>query len=209
MGFESRCQSRQSAARVQVVTHRPTKMAIGLIIFYWVLLIVMGAGIIGAFVPAFPGIGLIVAAIAVWGVIAGFSKAVYVALGIAIAIFVITTAIDYLAGYLGAKKVGASNWGQIGAVIGMILGLLGLLPALPVGGPIFGLLFGSMIGAFVGEMLHRRDLALPARCKLGAKVSLAIVVSSLLGNVIAGVLSMIATVVFLVATWPTVMSAAL
>ena len=73
-------------------------MAIGLIILYWVLLIVMGAGIIGAFVPAFPGIGLIVAAIAVWGVIADFSKAVYVALGVAIAIFVITTAIDYLAG---------------------------------------------------------------------------------------------------------------
>lgn len=181
-------------------------MTIGLIIVYWVLLIVMAAGIIGAFIPAFPGIGLIVAAIAVWGAIAGFSKAVYIALGIAIAIFAITTAIDYLAGYIGAKKVGASNWGQIGAVVGMFLGLLGLLPALPVGGPIFGLLLGSMLGAFVGEMLHRRDLALAERCKLGAKVSLAIIVSSLLGNVIAGVLSMIAAVVFLVATWPTVMS---
>lgn len=180
-------------------------MAIGLIILYWVLLIVMVAGIIGAFVPAFPGIGLIVAAIAVWGAIAGFTKAVYVALGVAIAIFAITTAIDYLAGYIGAKKVGASKWGQIGAVIGMLLGLLGLLPALPIGGPILGLLVGSMLGAFVGEMLHRRDLALLARCQLGAKVSLAIVVSSLLGNVIAGILSMIATVVFLIATWPTVM----
>lgn len=184
-------------------------MAIGLIILYWVLLVVMAAGIIGAFVPAFPGIGLIVAAIAIWGAIAGFSKAVLVALGIAVAIFAVTTAIDYLAGYLGAKKVGASNWGQIGAVIGMILGLLGLLPALPVGGPIFGLFLGSMAGAFIGEMLYRRDLALAERCKLGAKVSLAIVVSSLLGNVIAGVLSIIATVVFLVATWPTVMSSGL
>ena len=177
----------------------------GLVILYWVLLIVMGAGIIGAFVPAFPGIGLIVAAIAIWGVAAGFSQAVSVALAVAIAIFAATTAIDYLAGYVGAKKVGASNWGQLGAVIGMVLGLLGLLPALPIGGPIFGLLFGSMVGAFMGEMLHRRDLALPERCQLGAKVSLAIVVSSLIGNVIAGVLSMIATVVFLVATWPTVM----
>lgn len=184
-------------------------MATGLIILYWVLLVVMGAGIIGAFIPAFPGIGLIVVAIVIWGAIAGFSKAVLVALGVAVAIFAVTTAIDYLAGYLGAKKVGASSWGQIGAVIGMILGLLGLLPALPVGGPIFGLLLGSMAGAFIGEMLHRRDLALAERCKLGAKVSLAIVVSSLLGNVIAGVLSIIATVVFLVATWPTVMSSAL
>lgn len=181
-------------------------MAIGLIILYWILLVVMGAGVVGAFLPAFPGIGLIVAAIAVWGAIAGFTKAVYIALGVAIAIFAITTAIDYLAGYIGAKKVGASNWGQIGAIVGMLLGLLGFLPALPIGGPIFGLLFGSMLGAFVGEMLHRRDLGLLARCKLGAKVSLAIVVSSLLGNVIAGILSMIATVVFLIATWSTVMS---
>lgn len=181
-------------------------MAIGLIVLYWVLLIVMAAGIVGAFVPAFPGIGLIVAAIAIWGAIAGFSQSVLIALGIAIAIFLITTAIDYLAGYLGAKKVGASSWGQTGAVIGMLLGVLGLLPTLPVGGPIFGLFFGSMIGAFVGEMLHRRDLKLPERFKLGIKVSLAIVVSSLLGNVIAGVLSIVATVVFVVATWPAVMS---
>ena len=178
-------------------------------VLYWVLLIVMVAGIVGAFVPAFPGIGLIVAAIAIWGAVSGFSQAVLIALGVAIAIFLITTAIDYLAGYLGAKKVGASNWGQIGAIIGMILGLLGPLPAILVGGPIFGLLFGSMIGAFIGEMLYRRDLALAARCKLGAKVSLAIVVSSLLGNVIAGVLSIIATVVFLITTWPTAMSPAL
>ena len=84
--------------------------------------------------------------------------------------------------------------------------LLGLLPALPIGGPILGLLFGSMLGAFVGEMLHRRDLALPARCKLGAKVSLAIVVSSLIGNVIAGVLSIVATAVFVVTTWSTAMA---
>ena len=181
-------------------------MAIGLTILYWVLLIVMGIGIIGAFVPALPGIGLIVAAIAVWGIATGFSKAVLIALGIAIAIFAVTTAIDYLAGYVGARKVGASNWGQIGAVVGMVLGLLGLLPALPIGGPILGLLFGSMLGAFVGEMLHRRDLALPARCKLGAKVSLAIVVSSLIGNVIAGVLSIVATAVFVVTTWSTAMA---
>ncbi|MEA5464137.1 DUF456 domain-containing protein [Leptothoe sp. PORK10 BA2] len=182
---------------------------VGLFILYWVLLIVMGAGILGAFIPAFPGIGLIVAAIAVWGLVAGFSKAVVIALGVAIAIFVVTAAIDYLAGYFGAKKVGASNWGQIGALVGMVLGLLGFLPALPIGGPIVGLLFGSMAGAFVGEMLHRRDLALGARCKLGAKVSLAIVVSSLLGKVISGILSIIATVVFLVATWSTVPTPAL
>ena len=54
-------------------------------------------------------------------------------------------------------------------------------------------------------MLYLQVLSLGVRRKFGAKVSLAIVVSSLLGNVIAGILAIIATAVFLVATWPTVM----
>lgn len=174
----------------------------GLTILYWSLIAVMVVGILGALLPAVPGIGLTVLAILVWGLVTGFSVSVNIALAAAVVALALTTAIDYLAGYLGAKKVGASPWGQIGSVVGMVLGLLGLLPALPVGGPIFGLLIGSMAGAFIGEMLYRRDLGLVERCRLGAKVSLAIVVSSLLGNVVAALLAIVALAVFLFQTWP-------
>ncbi|MEO0456814.1 MAG: DUF456 family protein [Cyanobacteria bacterium P01_A01_bin.114] len=175
-----------------------------LVVIYWILLIVMLAGVVGAFVPALPGSSLIFAAILIWGTITSFVHTTS-ALVVAVLVLVLSTAIDYLAGYVGAKKVGASHWGQIGSVVGLILGMLGFLPALPIGGPIFGLLFGAMLGAFLGEFIHRRDLAIGARCQLGLKVSLAIVVSSLIGNLIQGALALAAVGVFVITTWPTVM----
>ncbi|MEM8806006.1 MAG: DUF456 family protein [Cyanobacteria bacterium P01_G01_bin.38] len=177
---------------------------VALVALYWVLLVVMLAGVVGAFVPALPGSSLVLVAILIWGAVTGFAN-ITVPLVVAVLVLILSTAIDYLAGYVGAKKVGASQWGQIGSVVGLILGMLGFLPALPVGGPIFGLLFGAMLGAFVGEFIHRRDLAVGARCQLGLKVSLAIVVSSLIGNLIQGALAMAAVVVFIFTTWSAVM----
>lgn len=175
-----------------------------LAVLYWVLLLVMLVGVIGAFVPALPGMGLVLAAMVVWGLATGFSQ-ITVALIVAGVVLALSLGIDYLATYLGTKRVGASLWGQIGALVGMVLGVLGLLPALPVGGPLLGLFFGSMLGAFVGEFLYRRDLALWPRFKLGCNVSLAIVVSSLIGNVVAGILALGSMGVFVATTWSSVM----
>ena len=108
---------------------------------------------------------------------------------------------SYLTTYLGAKKVGASRWGQIGSVVGLVLGFLGLLPALPVGGPLLGILAGSMLGAFVGEFLYRRELAVGERLRFSGKVSLAVVVSSLLGTVLEGLFAVTAEGVFVWTTW--------
>lgn len=168
---------------------------------YWLLVLVMVVGVAGAVVPALPGISLIVGAIVVWGLVAGFVGLKW-ALGVAIAALVLSFAIDYLAGVLGAQRVGASNWGQIGAFIGMFLGLFGLLPLLPTGIPLLGLLVGTVLGAFIGEFLHRRELKLFQRVKQSAKVGLAIVVGTLVGNILQGVLALISLVVFLVTTWP-------
>jgi uncharacterized protein len=176
----------------------------GLVILYWALLLVMVVGVIGSFVPALPGVILILGAIVVWGAVTGFAQTT-AALICAIVVLVLTTAIDYLAGYLGAQKVGASNWGQIGSIVGFFLGMFGLLPALPVGGPIVGMFAGSMAGAFIGEFLFRRELALKERCIQGGKVSLAIVVSSLLGRILQGILAVAAMAIFVVTTWSQVM----
>jgi uncharacterized protein len=187
-------------AQVQV----PTVLAsnqIWLLAVYWLLVLVMVVGVIGAVVPALPGITLIVGAIAVWGLVAGFAGLKW-ALGVAIAALLLSFAIDYLAGVLGAQRVGASNWGQIGAFIGMFLGLFGLLPLLPTGIPLLGLLVGTVLGAFLGEFLHRRELKLLQRIKQSAKVGLAIVVGTLVGNILQGILAFISLLVFLVTTWP-------
>ncbi len=168
---------------------------------YGLLVLVMAVGVVGAVVPAMPGITLIVGAIAVWGLVAGFVGLKW-ALGVAIGALILSFAIDYLAGVLGAQRVGASSWGQIGAFGGMFLGLFGLLPLLPTGIPLLGLVVGTVLGAFIGEFLHRRELKLLQRIKQSAKVGLAIVVGTLVGNILQGVLALISLIVFLVTTWP-------
>ncbi|WNZ26444.1 DUF456 family protein [Leptolyngbya sp. NK1-12] len=165
---------------------------------YWLLLAVMGVGVIGAVVPALPGAILILGAIIVWGLVNGFAG-----LGIPIAVTIVVllanSLIDFLATYLGAKQAGASKWGQIGAIVGLLLGVFGLLPASLIGGPLLGLLIGPLLGAIIGEFLYRRDLKLAVRAGIG------IVVGTLIGNLIEGLLALIAMIVFIATTWPQVM----
>ncbi|MEB3213642.1 MAG: DUF456 family protein [Leptolyngbyaceae bacterium] len=174
-----------------------------LVVVYWLLLLVAIAGVIGAFVPALPGITLIVGAVIIWGLIHGFSGLGW-AIGVSVVALLLSIAVDYLAGIIGAQKVGASQWGQIGAFVGMALGFFGLIPALPVGGPIFGILLGTVLGAFVGEFLHRRDLKLWLRVQQSFRVGIAIVVGTLVGNLLQGFLAIVAFLVFLLATWGSV-----
>lgn len=165
---------------------------------YWLLLAVMGVGVIGAVVPALPGAILILGAIIIWGLVNGFAG-----LGIPIAVTIVVllanSLIDFLATYLGAKQAGASKWGQIGAIVGLLLGVFGLLPASLIGGPLLGLLIGPLLGAIIGEFLYRRDLKLAVRAGIG------IVVGTLIGNLIEGLLALIAMIVFIATTWPQVM----
>ncbi|MEM9213506.1 MAG: DUF456 family protein [Cyanobacteria bacterium P01_F01_bin.150] len=167
---------------------------------YWLLLVLMFAGVVGSFVPALPGITLVLLAIVIWGIAVGFSGIV-LSLVVAIAAFVLCLAIDNLAGILSAQKVGASRWGQIGAIIGMFMGFFGFLPALPVGGPLLGIIFGTVLGAFIGEFLHRHNLALGERVKQAAKVGIAIVVGNLVGNLLQGIVALITLIVFVFNTW--------
>jgi len=177
-----------------------------LLILYCALIVLMLVGLVGAFVPALPGIGLIVAAVVVWTLATGAS-ALNWALGTAVIALILSLGVNYLATYLGAKQVGASQWGQIGAIAGLIIGFLGLLPALPIGGPLIGVLFGTMLGAFVGEFSYRRELPPGERLAFSGKVSIAVVVSSLIGTLIEGLLALAAIAVFVITTWPTVSAA--
>lgn len=163
---------------------------------YWLLVALMAVGVVGAVVPGLPGSSLIVIAIVIWGAVHGFSG-VEVALVVAILVLLLSVGVDLLATYWGAKRAGASKWGQIGAIVGLVVGFLGLLPALPVGGPLLGILIGPLLGAIIGELIYRRDL------KIAAKAGVGIVVGSLIGNLIQFLLAIASVVVFLVTTTPT------
>jgi hypothetical protein len=172
-----------------------------LTILYWLLVAVMLVGVVGAVIPGIPGSSLIAIAVVIWGAVHGFSDLSW-ALGVAIVVLLLSLGIDFLASYWGAKQAGASNWGQIGAIAGLVVGTLGLLPALPFGGPILGILFGPLLGAIVGEFLYRGELDLAPRTKQAFKAGVGIVVGSVIGRLIQGLLAIAAVVVFLVTTWP-------
>jgi uncharacterized protein len=164
-------------------------------VLYWLLVAVMMVGIVGAVVPGVPGISLIFGAILIWGAVHGFSG-LTIPLTVAIVVLLLGIGIDFLATYWGAQKAGASQWGQIGAVVGLLAGFFGLLPALPVGGPLVGILLGPLLGALIGELIYRRDLGIACKAAIG------ILVGSLVGNLIQGVLAIATVAVFLITTWP-------
>ena len=174
-----------------------------MLFIYWLLLIIMLVGVAGAVIPGLPGSSLILVAILVWGLINGFSQMGW-ALGIAILVLLLSILIDFLASYWGAKQSGASKWGQIGCLVGFGLGFFGLLPALPFGGPLLGMLIGPFFGAVLGEFLYRKDLEFPQRMNLSFKAGLGIVVGTVVGNIIQGILAISTVIVFLVTTWPPV-----
>ena len=169
-------------------------------IVYWVLVTVMIVGIVGAVVPAIPGASLILLAIIIWGFVSSSFVAIKIPLIVTIIVLLLSIGIDFLAGYLGAKKAGASKWGQIGSVVGLLLGFFGLLPTLPFGGPLLGILLGPLLGAIVGEFLYQRNL------QVAVKAGIGIVAGTLIGNLIQGLLAVAAVGVFLATTWPQVYS---
>ena len=169
-------------------------------IIYWIVLALMGVGIIGAIIPGLPGSSIILVAIVIWSVATGFTN-IGLPLIFIFAVLILSAVIEYLAVYLGAKQSGASKWSQRSAIAGMVLGFIGLLPALPFGGPLFGVLFGAMLGAFVGEYLYRSNLEPSARIQQALKASVGVVIASLIGNIIQGLLAVLAVAVFIYSTW--------
>lgn len=170
-------------------------------LLYWVLIAVMFVGVVGAVVPGIPGPSLILGAILVWTAVQGFAVNWLPLIAIFV-ILILSAGIEFLATYWGAKRAGASRWGQIGAIVGLVLGFFGLLPAWLIGGPLVGILVGPLLGAIIGEFLYRRELPFDERTKQSVKAGLGVVVGSLIGNLIEGLLAFVAVVVFVVSTWP-------
>ena len=157
-------------------------------------------GVVGSVVPVMPGPLLILGASIVSGLLYDWNQ-VTVTLVVSSVVFVMCFAIEQLSGIWGAQKAGASHWGQIGSIFGLFLGFFGLLPALPLGGPLVGLFFGPFIGAVVGELLYPRQVPLVNRLRISVKAGVGIVLGSVIGLIIQGLLSLFAAIVFATTTW--------
>ena len=130
-------------------------------LFWWVVtLILMAIGLIGTILPVIPGSTIILAAAILHRIMLGPEKSVgWTSIALLALLTLASYAIDFLGGWLGAKRFGATRWGMMGAVGGALIGLFFGLP---------GLLLGPIIGAIVGELVGGKRLIDAGRAGWGA-----------------------------------------
>jgi uncharacterized protein YqgC (DUF456 family) len=111
--------------------------------FYIIAAILITVGLVGAVVPALPGIPLVFGGIWLMAYADGYRHIGWGwLLGIAL-LGAVGMALDLVSGALGAKRVGASARAVWGAFLGTLVGLFFGLP---------GLLLGPFVGAVAGEL---------------------------------------------------------
>jgi len=129
-------------------------------VFWWLFaVVVMALGLIGTVIPILPGTTIILAAAIVHRVALGPDRSLgWSALIAMLLLTLLTYAIDAAAGYLGAKRFGATKWGLIGCAAGALAGIFfGLL----------GLFVGPVIGAIAGELIGGKKVVKAGRAGWG------------------------------------------
>lgn len=114
------------------------------IVWYALAAVLIVVGFVGTILPILPGVPIVFGGmwLAAWADgYAHVGARTLVVLGV---LTVLTLIVDFVAGMLGAKKVGASRHAVIGAVLGTIIGIFFGLP---------GLLLGPFFGALIGELV--------------------------------------------------------
>jgi uncharacterized protein len=116
---------------------------------WWALSVaLMVVGLAGTVLPALPGTVLVLGGIVLGAWIDGFVRVGAWTLGVITVLAVLSWVLEYLAGLMGARKVGASRQALVGAALGTVAGLfMGLV----------GVLFMPLVGAAAGEYLAQRD----------------------------------------------------
>ena len=117
-------------------------------ILIYVFLCILAIGGIILTLLSFPGVWLIYIAIVILAFLGDFLIITPVILIILFFLSLLSTFIDNITVALGAKSLGGSKYGAIGAVIGLMLG--------SIMGGIAGMLIGSFLGASLGEYLFSK-----------------------------------------------------
>ena len=122
-------------------------------------LLIMLVGLAGVILPMLPGVPIIWLGAFLYGLFTGFEEINWNILGVFAILTGFTIILDYVANLYGAKRMGATRWGILGAILGMLVGLLtaGLI----------GLLIGSFLGAVLGEILSGKTQSQALRAGIG------------------------------------------
>jgi hypothetical protein len=126
-------------------------------------LVVMCLGAAGSILPGLPSTPLVLAAAIGHKLYFGATGPDWWVMGVLAALTGLSLVMDYVASVYGAKRLGATWRGALGAVVG---GLIGLFFSLP------GILLGPFLGAVLFEMVGGRDWRESSRAGLGAVIGL-------------------------------------
>lgn len=141
-----------------------------------VALSVMSVGLLGSILPGLPGAPMVLIAAIGHRLYFGSASASNVVLGLLVAMSLLSLVLDYLASVLGAKKLGATWRGIVGALLGAVVGLF-------FGPP--GIVLGPFLGALAFEMLGGREFSEAARAGMGALIGLVVGTVGKLGCCVA------------------------
>jgi len=117
-------------------------------IWWSVSVALIAAGVAGTVLPVLPGTLLVLAGIVLGAWVDEFARVGGVVIAVEVALAVLAWVLDYVAGLLGAQRVGASPQALAGAAIGTVAGLFA---------GIVGVLFLPLVGAAAGEFVARRS----------------------------------------------------
>jgi uncharacterized protein YqgC (DUF456 family) len=120
-------------------------MNAGMIAAFVLTMLIMLLGLAGTILPVVPGLPIMWAGALIYALLTGFEEIGWTYLIIFGLLTVAVQALDYVANLYGAKKMGASGWGILGAFLGMVVGLFT--------GGLVGLLLGPFVGAVLGEIM--------------------------------------------------------
>lgn len=152
------------------------------VIGFLLTLLVMMVGVAGAVLPGLPGTPLIFAAALghkLWFGAAAPHWIVIIGLGLLAAL---SLGLDFLATTYGAKRLGATWRGVVGAGLGAILGIFVFPP--------FGLVLLPLLGAALAEMMGGREWREAGKAGLGAAIGM-----------LAGTLGKIGCSLAMIALW--------
>jgi uncharacterized protein YqgC (DUF456 family) len=130
-------------------------------LWYILAALLIVVGIVGTVLPVLPGVALVFAGMLLAAWADGFQHVGTVTLVVLGILSALALAVDFIAGMLGAKRVGASRQAVIGAALGTLVGIFFGLP---------GLLLGPFVGALVGELVAGGSLRKATDVGVGAWV---------------------------------------
>ena len=155
--------------------------------FLWVFSVVLVlVGLAGTVLPLLPDTLLVWAGVLLGAWIDDFTRVSALTVVFITLLAALAWALDFVAGLMGAKRVGAAKLALVGAAVGTVVGIfMGLV----------GVLFMPLVGAAIGQYWAQRDQ------QRAAKVAFATWLGLMLGMVAKVAISFVMVGIFLIALW--------